>query len=352
MQYTTDKKMDAYLNFDENADVQEVEQMDVPRRRVRDRTNPYTYFRDDEFQLRYRFRKDTAMDLTEMVREAISRPTLRNACVPAELQVLTFLRFLATGCFLVTDGDLTGIHKSTASRIIHRVASAFAAKRPDYVTFPDEARVNRVKQDFYEIAGFPGVIGCIDCSHIRIMRPSVEDAELYRNRKGYYSINVQAVCDANLRISSLVARWPGSTHDARILNNSVLSVRLENRDINGHLLGDNGYPNRPYLLTPVLNPQNRGEERYNASHIATRNTIERLFGVLKRRFPVLHYGIRFNPQRSSTVIIAACVLYNYAVDLHDIGALDDFIPDVIPVADRLGNGANAERQALIQTHFT
>ncbi|GFO14635.1 nuclease harbi1 [Plakobranchus ocellatus] len=129
-------------------------------------------------------------------------------------------------------------------------------------------------------------------------------------------------------------------------------MRLENRELNGHLLGDNGYPNLPYLLTPILNPGNRGEQRYNISHKTTRNTVERLFGVLKRRFPAPHYGIRFSPRRSATVIAAACVLYNYGVDLHDVGVLDDFIPDIIPVHNlRIGNATEAERQALIQNHF-
>ncbi|GFO44149.1 hypothetical protein PoB_007065400 [Plakobranchus ocellatus] len=159
------------------------------------------------------------MELTDMVREAISQQTLRNAGIPVELQVLTFWRFFATGCFFMTDGDLIGIHKSTVSRIVHRVASAIAAKRCYFVTFPEHAGLNNVKQDFYEIAGFPRVIGCINCTHIRIIRPPGSAAEVYRNRKGYFSINVQAECDANLRISSLVARWPGSTHDAQIFDN-------------------------------------------------------------------------------------------------------------------------------------
>ncbi|GFO27056.1 nuclease harbi1 [Plakobranchus ocellatus] len=129
-------------------------------------------------------------------------------------------------------------------------------------------------------------------------------------------------------------------------------MRLENRELNGHLLGDNGYPNLPHLLTPILYPGNRGEQRYNISQKTTRNTVKRLFGVSKRRFLALHYGIRFSPRRSATVITAACVLYNYGVDLHDVGVLDDFIPNIIPILNLwIGNAAEAERQALIQNHF-
>ncbi|KAL1473955.1 hypothetical protein MTO96_038341, partial [Rhipicephalus appendiculatus] len=44
---------------------------------------------------------------------------------------------------------------------------------------------------FYRIAKFPGVTGCIDCTHIRIKAPGGPDGEVYRNRNGYFSINVQ-----------------------------------------------------------------------------------------------------------------------------------------------------------------
>lgn len=46
--------------------------------------------------------------------------------------------------------------------------------------------------------------------------------EEFRNRKSIFSINVQVVCDADLKFMNVVARWPGSAHDATIFNHSNL----------------------------------------------------------------------------------------------------------------------------------
>lgn len=45
-------------------------------------------------------------------------------------------------------------------------------------------------------------------------------------------------------------------------------------------------------MTPFLNPQTPAQQLYNESHIRTRNSIERLVGVLKRRFAILAYGCK------------------------------------------------------------
>ena len=81
------------------------------------------------------------------------------------------------------------------------------------------------------------------------------DAEVYRNRKGWFSLNVQAVCDANRCFTNVVSRWPGSTHDSRIFDNSVLRDELEQGKYDGVLLGDAGYALRKYLLVPLSAPK-------------------------------------------------------------------------------------------------
>lgn len=55
----------------------------------------------------------------------------------------------------------------------------------------------------------PGVVGAIDCTHIQILMPSVENSEVIRCRKVILYLNVQAVCGPDIRIHSVVGRWPG-----------------------------------------------------------------------------------------------------------------------------------------------
>lgn len=77
-----------------------------------------------------------------------------------------------------------------------------------------------------EKAGFPSVIGCIDCTHIAILGPSHEEHN-YINRKGYHSKNVQIICSYNLEILNINSRYPGSSNDAFIWRASQVKLVLQ-----------------------------------------------------------------------------------------------------------------------------
>jgi len=95
----------------------------------------------------------------------------------------------------------------------------------------------------------------VDGTHIRIVSPGGDEAEIYRNRKGFFSINMQGVCTSDLKFVNLVARWKGSVHDSRVFENSRISAVLANGiGPRGHLLADSAYTLRKYLLTPYDNP--------------------------------------------------------------------------------------------------
>ncbi len=104
-----------------------------------------------------------------------------------------------------------------------------ALAAPHIVTrFIDPTTPRIIQQNqtqFMQIASFPGVVGAIDGTHINITAPSVNE-NVYVNRKRYHSINTQVVFDADYNILDVVPKWPGSTHDVRIFNESGLIFRL------------------------------------------------------------------------------------------------------------------------------
>ncbi|XP_018372887.1 PREDICTED: putative nuclease HARBI1 [Trachymyrmex cornetzi] len=95
-------------------------------------------------------------------------------------------------------------------------------------------------------------------------------------------------------------------------------MRYRQRELDGILVGDSGYPSLPFLLTPINNPTSDKEERYNMIHGKTRRIVERTFGIWKRRFPCLSRGLQTRLITSTTIIIACAVLHNDSLIYNDI----------------------------------
>ena len=77
------------------------------------------------------------------------------------------------------------------------VTDDLAYTGPEFIKFPTDVNAIR-KNNFFEIAGFPGVVGCLDCTHVRMLSPKGLDKAQFYCRKGYPSLNVQAVCDSTV----------------------------------------------------------------------------------------------------------------------------------------------------------
>lgn len=155
-----------------------------------------------------------------------------------------------------------------------------------------EEEVAAVRHQFFQLDGFPGVVGAVDGTHVRIQAPSAHEAA-YINRKNYHSINVQIIVSADCKILDVVANWPGGTHDSRILRESTIGRELAAGVHPGLLLGDSGYPCRSWLMTPFLQPRSRAQARYNASHSTTRAVVERYVTIIKVRRLISCYQQHF-----------------------------------------------------------
>lgn len=99
------------------------------------------------------------------------------------------------------------VHKSTICRTIKRVSQAICRLRSQFIDFPRNAEhKNMIQTGFFQLRGFPRVIGAVDCTHVKIQSPNANIGERFRNRKGYFSFNVQAICDSNLKMMNIVTR--------------------------------------------------------------------------------------------------------------------------------------------------
>lgn len=117
-----------------------------------------------------------------------------------------------------------------------------------------------------------------------------------------------------------------------------------------------GYACKPYLLTPLLNPMTDPEKKYNKAQIKTRNIIERVFGVWKRKFPCLRRGLANSTQTTVSIIVACAVLHNISLKLRLLNMLESDNEEELddPRDNNLNNdiiGA-AARRGYITRHFS
>jgi len=121
---------------------------------------------------------------------------------------------------------------------------------------------------------------------------------------------------------------------------------------NGLIVADSDYANSRNVVTPFINPQNAIEQLYNESIIRTRNPVERSYGVLKRRYPVLSLGLRLKLKTTQVVIVACCVLHNIACDNNDLDPpelLDITLPENenINIMEEAIEEGNARQQIVV-----
>ncbi|XP_050336478.1 putative nuclease HARBI1 [Bactrocera neohumeralis] len=235
--------------------------------------------------------------------------------------------------------------QSSLSRSLRAVAKLIVKVKGGEIKFPSSIEEETfIKTGFFRKFGIKSTIGAIDCTHIAIIAPPSNNVErplnLYLNRKGFYSINVEAVCDHRLCFTFVNAKFPGATHDSGIWATSDLREQLIRQHTNtseqqrreSWLLGDQGYPLEPWLLTPVGTPNTHKEQKYNKLHGSARNCIERAFGVLKSRFRcllkhrVLHYSHETSALFVSTCVILHNIMTKAGITFNEIddGVAEDF----------------------------
>ncbi|KAM8939159.1 putative nuclease HARBI1 [Pelodytes ibericus] len=299
--------------------------------------------------------------LVELLGSNLSRPTQRSRAISPETQIMAALGFYTSGSFQTRMGDTIGISQASMSRCVTNVTEALVEKASQFIHFPrEEKSIQQLKDDFYGLAGVPGVLGVVDCIHVTIKAPNAEDMS-YVNRRGLHSLNCILACDTQGVLLWTETHRPGSMQDNAVLHQSDLSCLFET-DLHkeGWLIGDNSFLLRPWLMTPVQMAGSSPEYRYNMAHTATHSVMERTQRSLKIRFRCLDGSkatLQYSPEKASQIVLACCILHNIALQ-HGMDIWNESGTAALEQEEDCGHVESVEseayrmRQELILTHFS
>ncbi|XP_058837699.1 putative nuclease HARBI1 [Topomyia yanbarensis] len=269
--------------FDDTQDENEFRKIRWYRRHLRDRSNPLD-LPEEHFLQRYRVSKDV---FAYLLRELKFEAGYKCTFIPPILQLAITLQLLGGGAY------------------------QFTCRR--WIQFKFSGRTQEYFMANYNI---PGVIGCIDGTHITFLRPP-QDEYMFFNRKGKHSINAMVICNEKYEILAINAKYGGCAHDSFVWHQSrehdLLETQYDSGRRNFWLLGDSGYKLEPYVITPYrISPDNSPEAKFNEIHSKARSVVERCIGVWKTRWRIIleERKCRYLPSKVARLIYVTAALHN------------------------------------------
>jgi hypothetical protein len=183
---------------------------------------------------------------------------------------------------------------------------------------------------------FYGPFAAIDGLAVRIRSPTlkeVADPGNYYCRKGFFALNVQAICDKYKRFLWSFPSNKGSTHDATAFGHSKLlellkQMAAELREQGIFIVGDAAYALAPFLLIPfglqdLLHDRDGAKDSFNFHLSSCRIYIECAFGELVMRWGIFWRTLQFDLRKSTKVIQVAMLLHNFIIENRENGVSDN-----------------------------
>lgn len=276
---------------------------------------------------------------------------------------------------------------NTICGIVREVCEAIVSVySEDVLLTPTEPKQWKAIADQFEAKWqFPHTLGALDGKHVPIRCPK-NGGSLYYNYKGYHSIVLMALVDADYKFRWVNIGAQGEFSDAQIWNQSDLKQAIErgllglptatpfpgdDKPLGYYIIADDAFGMRTWLMKPFSRRCLSYEERiFNYRLSRSRRFVENAFSILANRFRCLLSVMNQEPE-TVHVIVFACVCYHnimrmrYPGDQNLLLDQEDERHQVIPGAWRDGvnmddlqitRGGNmdtfdAKQQRLYMKHY-
>ena len=119
--------------------------------------------------------------------------------------------------------DKFNVAQSTAHDVVIQVLATICHMAPAYIKWPSICHKQICAGVFARWTGIDNVTGAINGCHIRLQQPKKHGSD-YINRKGYYSMLLQGICDDRGRFIDVFVGLPRHVHDANRMIFSLTST--------------------------------------------------------------------------------------------------------------------------------
>jgi hypothetical protein len=173
----------------------------------------------------------------------------------------------------------------------------------------------KVGKRFHAQWNFPQCCGALDGKHIAIKKPARSGAAFY-NYKGFYSIVLLALVDADYCFQYVNIGANGRAGDGGVFDDCTLSTVLDN-DLIGFpadhvIVADDAFPLKMYMMKRYpINTKVTKEKIFNYRLSRARNIVENAFGILACRFRLFLRPIKVKVETVEKAVWAACTLHNW-----------------------------------------
>jgi hypothetical protein len=227
------------------------------------------------------------------------------------------LRFLAGGSYV----DICFTHGVAVPTFYEKLwITLEAINSVEKIEFPIDnmQKLGDIARGFQNRSGcvFRSCVGAIDGLSIRTREPYKSETPhpaQYKNRKGFFSVNVQAIADSDYVFTHVSMETAGTTHDWLSWQCSPLFHLLQEKGLPGGfwIAADDAYVCSSYMLTPYPG-RNIGQEKdtFNFFQSSCRIYIEQAFGILVRRWGILWRRLEMAMDRWPLVILCCMKLHN------------------------------------------
>jgi hypothetical protein len=195
-------------------------------------------YTDAMFKNRVRVSKNLFQHLCETLGpRLVKQTTVMRKPISVEGRILASLYRLGHAGGSHEISDLFGMARNTVSPMLREFIDAVLAElQPIYLQWPETpAQLQHLADGFLAIQGIPNAVGAIDGSHNPIIAPREWPADYY-NRKGFHSILLQGVVDADYKFWHYDIGRPGCMHDYKMFTLSDLHARMERGELKQYAL--------------------------------------------------------------------------------------------------------------------